>query len=94
MLKVERMRTTHRLGQWTGDRRLDVSIGYSSVAVPAQSSAADCGNCSSITLLDGGVRTEAFAVLSSSGSTPILSPDNPASVSVVLVAPEVWFTSI
>ena len=76
-------------GEWTGDRELDVSLGYGTLAVPATSSVTGCGNYSSVALLDGGVRTEAFAVLSSSGCTPILSPDNPAAVSVVLVAPEV-----
>ncbi|CAM9119700.1 unnamed protein product, partial [Laminaria digitata] len=72
--------------EWIGDRELDVSLGYGTLAVPATTS--DCGNYSSITLMAGGVRTEALAVLSSSGCTPILPPDNPTAVSVVLVAPE------
>ncbi|CBJ26947.1 conserved unknown protein [Ectocarpus siliculosus] len=43
---------------------------------------------SCIVLKDGGVRAEAFAVLSSEGSVPVFSPDNPTTVSAVLVAPE------
>ena len=44
---------------------------------------------SCMTLLDGGIRTEAFAVLSSSGSAPVLGPDQPLEVSAALVAPQV-----
>lgn len=84
-LKVEFTPQIVFLGEWIGHRELDVSLGYGALAVPATT----CGKHSSITLLAGGVRTEALAVLSSSGCTPILSPDNPAAVSVVLVAPEV-----
>ncbi|CAN0146388.1 unnamed protein product, partial [Pylaiella littoralis] len=43
---------------------------------------------SCITLLHGGVRTTANAVLSSVGSTPVLAPDNPSTVSAVLIAPQ------
>ncbi|CBJ26948.1 conserved unknown protein [Ectocarpus siliculosus] len=43
---------------------------------------------SCIVLKDGGVRAEAFAVLSSKGSVPVLPPDNPSTVSAVLVAPQ------
>lgn len=48
-----------------------------------------CKNQSSITLLDGGVRTQALALLSTSGCTPILPPDNPVAASAGLSAPQV-----
>lgn len=83
----------HCAGEWVGNRRLKIRLGLGAVAVPVSSMTTGCGNRSSITLLDGGVRTEAFALLSSSGCTAISPPDNPAPTSAVLVAPQVSFTS-
>eukprot|EP00903_Cladosiphon_okamuranus_P012876 g12026.t1 len=75
--------------EWTGLRELTVRIGFDPVAVADSSMNKTCsGENSCITLLEGGVRTEAFAVLSSSGSTPILGPVQPARISAVLVAPQ------
>lgn len=76
-------------GEWTGDYELDISLGWAAFAVPDVSLTSTCSRNSSITLLDGGVRTEAFAVLSSEGCAPILIPDNPAQARAVLVAPQV-----
>lgn len=94
-------RTSHKLydarllcikGEWTGARELTITLGYEAYIVPEPISNASCtSEFSCITLMDGGVRTEAFAVLSSSGSTPVLAPANPVLVSAVLVAPQVWF---
>lgn len=76
-------------GEWTGQRELTVWIGFSAVVVPDSVSATCSGDKSCITLLEGGIRTEAFAVLSSSGSTPVLAPHQPQGVSAVLIAPQV-----
>ena len=83
-----------RSGEWVGNRELNIDIGLGAVAVPAMNTSSDagCENRSSITLVDGGVRTEASAVLSSSGCTAILPPDNPATTSAVLVAPQVRYS--
>ena len=74
-----------------GNRELNIGVGIGAVAVPAMNTSleAGCEALSSITLLDGGVRTEAFAILSSSGCTAILPPTYPAATSAVLVAPQV-----
>ncbi|CAM9102892.1 unnamed protein product [Laminaria digitata] len=74
--------------EWVGIRELNIVVGHGAIAVPDTSLMGGCGTQSSITLLDGGVRTEAFAVLSSSGCTEILPPDYPAPTSAVLVAPQ------
>lgn len=79
-------------GEWVGNRKLNIGVGLGAVVVPASSLTTGCGNQSSITLLDGGVRTEAFAVLSSSGCTALLPPDDPTATSAVLVAPQVSCT--
>lgn len=76
-------------GKWTGDYELDIALGRAASAVPDMSPSTACSSNSSITLLDGGVRTEAFALLSSEGCTPILIPDNPAQARAVLAAPQV-----
>lgn len=76
-------------GQWKDDRELDVNLGLGATVVPETASTTACRNSSSIALLDGGIRTEAFAVMSSSGCVPILAPYNPPDVSAVLVAPQV-----
>ncbi|CAM9381244.1 unnamed protein product, partial [Ectocarpus sp. 8 AP-2014] len=82
--------------EWTGQRELTVLLG-SDASVVAESSAAtikmvSTSSCttdeSCIVLKDGGVRAEALAVLSSEGSVPVFSPDNPSTVSAVLVAPQ------
>eukprot|EP00903_Cladosiphon_okamuranus_P005952 g5878.t1 len=78
--------------EWTDARELTIRLGYDAYVMPeplsnASSSCVSPFSC--ITLMDGGVRTEASAVLSSSGSTPILAPANPPLVSAVLVAPQV-----
>lgn len=64
-------------------------IGSEPVVVADSVSTTCSGEESCIILREGGVRTEAFAVLSSTGSTPILAPDEPQAVSAVLVAPQV-----
>ena len=80
-----------------------ISLGYEAFVVPADigdssntSWSSFCGTNSSqqqqsscVALHEGGVRTEAFALLSSTGSTPVLPPANPSAVSAVLVAPQV-----
>ncbi|CAM9236501.1 unnamed protein product [Ectocarpus fasciculatus] len=82
--------------EWTGQRELTVFLGWDA-SVVAESTAAtttmvSTSSCttdeSCIVLKDGGVRAEAFAVLSSEGSVPVLAPDNPSTVSAVLVAPQ------
>ncbi|CBJ26945.1 conserved unknown protein [Ectocarpus siliculosus] len=82
--------------EWTSHRELTVFLG-SDASVVAESSDAtttmvSTSSCttdeSCIVLKDGGVRAEAFAVLSSEGSVPVLPPDNPSTVSAVLVAPQ------
>ena len=81
-------------GEWTGARELTVRLGYEAYVVPGPTYNASCTSPSScITLKDGGVRTEAFALLSSSGSTSVLAPSNPPLVSAVLVAPQVRYGS-
>lgn len=82
-------------GEWTGGRELKIHLGYEAYVVPdasgtASNSTAPCQELfSCITLLDGGVRTEAFAVLSSSGSAPVRAPERPPAVTATLVAPQV-----
>ncbi len=90
-------------GEWTGPRELEISLGFDAFVVSAElgadtsnSSASLCDTTSNqqsycVTLLDGGVRTEAFALVSSSGSTPVLPATNPLAVSAVLIAPQVPF---
>ncbi|CAB1100233.1 unnamed protein product [Ectocarpus sp. CCAP 1310/34] len=77
-------------------RELTVLLG-SDASVVAESSAAtttmvSTSSCtteeSCIVLKDGGVRAEAFAILSSEGSVPVLPPDNPTKALAVLVAPQ------
>lgn len=64
--------------------------GFDPVVVAGSESTTTCsGEKSCITLREGGIRTEASAVLSSSGSTPILAPDQPLGVTAVLIAPQV-----
>lgn len=83
------------VGEWTGQRELIVAVGAGAPVMPDNRSHSTPTNssCTShescISLKDGGVRTTAYAVLSSSGSTPILAPDNPPTVSAVLGAPQV-----
>eukprot|EP00752_Nemacystus_decipiens_P011504 g10216.t1 len=75
--------------EWTGERELTIRPGYEAYVLPGLGSNASCtGPTSCITLVDGGVRTEAFAKLSSSGSRPVLAPANPPAVAAVLVAPQ------
>lgn len=77
-------------GEWTGERELTIYPGYEAYVVPEPSTNVSCtGPTSCITLMEGGVRTEAFAVLSSSGSRPVMAPANPPVVAAVLVAPQV-----
>lgn len=78
-------------GEWTGQREITVTVGlYPDVAAAAENgTACTTSESSCIALLDGGVRTEALAVLSASGSTPVLGPDRPPEVSATLVAPQV-----
>lgn len=66
---------------------LIVPDGIISAPTPIQGSCTSDDSC--VTLLDGGVRTAPYAVLSSVGSTPVLAPDYPPAVSAVLVAPQV-----
>ncbi|CAM9232454.1 unnamed protein product [Ectocarpus sp. 6 AP-2014] len=82
--------------EWTSHRELTVILG-SDASVVAESSSAtttmvSTSSCttdeSCIVLKDGGVRAEAYAVLSSEGSVPVLPPDNPSKASAVLVAPQ------
>lgn len=77
------------IGEWTGEYELDIALGWAAFAVPDMSPSEMCDSNSSLTLLDGGVRTEAFAILSSEGCTPILIPDNAAEARAVLAAPQV-----
>lgn len=77
------------LGEWTGGRELQVTLGYGALAIPDETSSTTCSNESSIVLRDGGVRTEASAVLSSTGCTPMLFPNNPPVATAVLVGPQV-----
>ncbi|CAM9178731.1 unnamed protein product [Ectocarpus fasciculatus] len=75
--------------EWTGERELTIGLGYDAIVEPDTGSGVSClSQVSCISLLDGGVRTEALAVLSSEGSTPVLAPENPPRVSTVLVAPQ------
>ncbi|CBJ29756.1 conserved unknown protein [Ectocarpus siliculosus] len=75
--------------EWTGERELTIALGYDAIVKPDTGSGVSClSQASCISLLDGGVRTEALAVLSSEGSTPVLAPENPPAVSAVLVAPQ------
>lgn len=77
-------------GEWTGERELSVVPGYDAYVVPDANSSGSCSSpLSCIALLEGGITTEAFAMLSSVGATPVLAPDNPLAVSTVLVAPQV-----
>lgn len=76
-------------GEWTGGRELQVTLGYGAFAIPDETSSTACSNESSIVLRGGGVRTEASAVLSSTGCTPILFPNNPPAATAVLVGPQV-----
>lgn len=76
-------------GEWTSQRELTVWVGIDPAVVADSESMTCSGEKSCITLLEGGIRTEAFAVLSSSGWTPILAPDQAPGVSAVLVAPQV-----
>lgn len=76
--------------EWTGARELTIRTGYGAYIVPEPTANAACtGLPSCITLVDGGVTTEAFALLSSAGSRPVLAPANPQTVTAVLVAPQV-----
>lgn len=84
-----RRRCTHCSGEWTDPREMTVTVGLSPDVSAAHSGTACTTDESCITLLDGGVRNEAFAVLSSSGSTPVLGPDQPPEVSAALTAPQV-----
>ncbi|CAM9232606.1 unnamed protein product [Ectocarpus sp. 6 AP-2014] len=64
-------------------------VAESSAVTTTMVSTSSCTTDEScIVLKDGGVRAEAFAVLSSEGSVPVLPPDNPTTVSAVLVAPQ------
>ncbi|CAM9281097.1 unnamed protein product, partial [Ectocarpus sp. 8 AP-2014] len=75
--------------EWTGERALTIALGYGAIVEADTGSGVSClRQASCISLLDGGVRTEALAVLSSEGSTPVLAPENPPAVSAVLVAPQ------
>ncbi|CAM9462230.1 unnamed protein product [Ectocarpus sp. 4 AP-2014] len=75
--------------EWTGERELTIGLGYDATVEPDTGSGVSClSQASCISLLDGGVRTEALAVLSSEGSTPVLAPEHPPTVSAVLVAPQ------
>ncbi|CAM9342946.1 unnamed protein product, partial [Ectocarpus sp. 12 AP-2014] len=75
--------------EWTGGRELTIALGYDAIVKPDTGSGVSClSQASCISLLDGGVRTEALAVLSSEGSTPVLAPEHPPTVSAVLVAPQ------
>ncbi|CAM9247691.1 unnamed protein product, partial [Ectocarpus sp. 12 AP-2014] len=75
--------------EWTGGRDLTIALGYDAIVEPDTGSGVSClSQASCISLLDGGVRTEALAVLSSEGSTPVLAPEHPPTVSAVLVAPQ------
>lgn len=82
-------------GEWTGERELKIDLGYQAYIIPdksviAANAATPCQELlSCITLLDGGVRTEAFAIVSSSGSTAVMAPENPPPVTAMLVAPQV-----
>lgn len=79
-------------GEWTSQWELSVYLG-ADASVEAETTTFPTTSCTSdqscITILDGGVRTVANAVLSSVGSTPVLTADNPPSVSAMLVAPQV-----
>ncbi|CAM9220320.1 unnamed protein product [Ectocarpus sp. 12 AP-2014] len=76
--------------EWTGGRELTIALGYDAIVEADTGSGVSClSQASCISLLDGGVRTEALAVLSSEGSTPVLAPENPPAVSAVLVAPQI-----
>lgn len=69
---------------------MTIGLGYDAIVEPDTGSGVSClSQASCISLLNGGVRTEALAVLSSEGSTPVLAPENPPRVSTVLVAPQV-----
>ncbi|CAM9646533.1 unnamed protein product [Scytosiphon promiscuus] len=75
--------------EWTGERELSIVLGYDAYVVPAAGAGGSCVSpLSCITLKEGGITTEAFAILSSAGSTPVLAPENPPAVSAVLVAPQ------
>eukprot|EP00903_Cladosiphon_okamuranus_P018201 g16743.t2 len=83
------------LCEWTGGRELKIHLGYEAYIIPDTSytdanSTVPCQDLlSCITLLEGGVRTEAFAVLSSAGSIAVMPPENPPAVTAILVAPQV-----
>ncbi|CAM9935318.1 unnamed protein product [Scytosiphon promiscuus] len=75
--------------EWTERRELSIVPGHDAYVVPDKGHGGACASSvSCITLLDGGITTEAFAILSSVGSTPVLVPDSPPAVSAVLVAPQ------
>lgn len=76
-------------GEWLDDYQLEVVLGQDAFIVPDTMPSITCRKNSSITLLEGGIRTEALAVLSSTGCTPVLSPDNPVPAAAVLIAPQV-----
>lgn len=87
----------HVSGKWTNERELTIRLGYGAYVtaetLPTSSTSACSGPTSCITLLDGGVRTEAFAVLSSVGSTAVMLPEIVPAVTAVLVAPQVGLFS-
>ncbi|CAM9093541.1 unnamed protein product, partial [Hapterophycus canaliculatus] len=75
--------------EWIGERELSVVLGNNAYVVPDEETTETCASpISCITLLEGGIKTEAFAILSSVGSTQVLPPDNPPGVSAVLIAPQ------
>lgn len=77
-------------GEWTGERDLAIAVGINAVITADNGSATTCSTAEScVSLADGAVRTEAFAVLSSAGSTPVVPPDNPVAVSAVVFSPQV-----
>ncbi len=84
-------RLTHCPGQWTGQRELTVTVGLDPAVAVAANGTSPCTNGaeSCITLAEGGVRSEAFAVLFSVGSTALSAPDEPPAVSAALFAPQV-----
>lgn len=78
-------------GEWIGERELTIVVGINAaVSAESNGSATTCSTEEScVVLADGAVRTEALAILSSVGSTPVLPPDNPPAVSAVVFAPQV-----
>ncbi|CAM9256680.1 unnamed protein product, partial [Discosporangium mesarthrocarpum] len=74
---------------WADDRTLEVTLGYGTFIEPDPSLDPNCPVNKSVALKPWGVRTEAGAVLFSTGCKTVLSPVNPVSPFAVISSPQV-----